>query len=230
MYLAYIQKMIESSRRQDASAMQRFFIWLVAGVVAVPVMTVLHELGHYFTSRAFGFPSVVLHYSSVRDANFDQFWALVHTGNLVAAASLYPVWKVAIVAIAGPVVSLAIIFTAALFATRGACNPFIVGIGTSAAVRFFVPMATGMVLLLRWAAHNPGLLLANVDEYNFALASRTLPVLAVFLSSLAALVGLYFLVLQTRRKVGIMPIVSMSAGIAIGFGLYMTWIGPYFLP
>ncbi len=69
-------------------------LWFVAGVLAVPVVTLLHEAGHYTDSRVMGWPGEVIHYSSTAPRNGEP------------DAEKYPASQLALVSIAGPIVSI----------------------------------------------------------------------------------------------------------------------------
>src|SRR5688572_8770855 len=97
--------------------------WIGAAVIAVPLGVLLHELGHFLAYWAFGFPGVALHYSSATHSVERAFWQLVYRGNVEAAASLLPLWKVGLATAAGLIATCAVTFLCCLIAARKSPHP-----------------------------------------------------------------------------------------------------------
>ena len=98
--------------RKMARPLTVFALWLGVSIVAVPLVLMIHELGHLLMAIAVGFHQVRLHYESVTYADQDLFWQRMQSGAKAQAEALSPFWKVAVVEIAGPLASLATLFIA----------------------------------------------------------------------------------------------------------------------
>ena|SRR5438876_5501160 len=117
--------------------LKSFIARLGAAILAVPVVLMIHEFGHLLTAITLGFHNVRLHYESVSYADQNLFWELIQSGAKAQAAAVSPFWKVAVMEIAGPVVSLATLFIAARWVRR--CWIAAV-IGVVATWRFIAPV------------------------------------------------------------------------------------------
>src|SRR4029077_6116521 len=159
-------------------------IWFTAGFASVPVAVLLHELGHYTTGRLLGWRDLALHSSRVDLAS----------GGSIVASAIHAPWKVALVYVAGPAVSLALIFVAALLVRGSRRHAMPAALGLSSAVRFLWPLATGIVLVLRWIVSNHAPFHPDLDEFNFATNSGLPPWLCLFSSFLAAVIGVFWMI------------------------------------
>jgi hypothetical protein len=191
-------------------------MWGGAGALAVPASTLLHELGHYAIYRFFGAPQLELHYSSI---SFDR-----------AAAGL-PGWQVALSEVAGPMVSVVILWLAVWFARRLSANPLVVAMGLVSSLRFYAPFAVGALLILRWALHSRGGALGtNVDEFNAALAAGVPPLLVIAPAVVIVAAGDAMLLRSLPKGRRLMPLIWLAAGTVIGFVGYFRYLGPWVLP
>lgn len=89
-------------------------VWGIAGTVAGPAGVLLHELGHYATAVALGFPEAALQFASISYANSEAFWQALARGERDAAAAIYPLANAGAVSIAGPAVTIALSLLCAL--------------------------------------------------------------------------------------------------------------------
>ena len=195
-------------------------IWFAAGFACVPVTVLLHELGHYTAGRLLGWHDLAFHYASVR----------LTSGSPIVASPIRAPWKAAFVYVAGPIVSLAIIFVAALLVGRPGWDAVSAAFGFSTAVRFWWPLATGSVLLIRRIASNDTPFHPDLDEFNMAVDIGIPSLLSLFSSFFAAVVGLLWIVKQLWRRELAFPLASLTLGIAAGFAFYFGFLGPHLLP
>lgn len=186
----------------------------------MPVSVVLHELGHYSAGRFLGWRDLALHYSSVRLAS----------GSPVVASAIHAPWKVAVFYVAGPIVSLAIIFAAALLAGSPGRHAIPAGLALSSAVRFLWPLGTGIVLLLRRIVGSHAPFHPDLDEFNFAVNSGVPPLLSLFSSFFAAAIGVFWMARRLWHRELAFPLVSLVLGAAAGFAFYLGFLGPRLLP
>ena len=198
--------------------------WIGASVIAVPLGVLLHELGHVVVYLAFGFPDVVLHYNSATYSAERTFWQLISRGNVAAAASTLPLWKVGLATAAGLLVTCAVAFVCCLFAARKNPQPLVIALGVFAPVRFLA----GITVLTAWLSGKP--VRAGTDEAHLAALTGVPIILLIF-------AGLLFLVLVWIWMVRSIPQdhrwVSLGAlvpGLALGIVLYFWVIGPWLLP
>ena len=105
-------------------------------LVVLGVLVAFHEFGHFLFYRAFGFQGAVLHYSSTNYSLEKTVWQLINRGNLAAAASMIPLWKVGIATAAGILVTYVVALGCLLFAARKSPHPLVVALGVFAPVRF----------------------------------------------------------------------------------------------
>lgn len=190
--------------------------WFAAGFASVPITVVLHELGHYSAGRFLGWRDLALHYSSVRLAS----------GGPVVASAIHAPWKVAFFYVAGPIVSLAILFVAALLVGRPGPLAVSAACGLSSAVRFLWPLSMGTMFLVPGIERN----YPNLDEFNFAVNIGIPPLLSMFSSSFAAAVGLFWMARRLWHRELALPLVALAVGVAAGFAFYLWFLGPHLLP
>lgn len=194
--------------------------WFGAGLVSVPVTALLHELGHYAAAELLGWSDIAFHYSSVT----------LISGGPIVATPIHAAWKVAIIEIAGPAVSLAIIYIAASLSYRSSLHIAGAALSLAAAVRFVFPLATGGILLLRAMARNRAAFHPNLDEFYFAENWGIPPFLVLLSSVLAAGFGVFFMIRSLWDRELISRFVSVVLGIAAGFAIYSGFLGPRLLP
>jgi len=195
-------------------------LWFAAGFASVPLSVLFHELGHYTAGKLLGWRDLAFHYSSVD---------LASEGSIVASVIHAP-WKAALVYVAGPAVSVAIIFFATLWVGRPGGHAVPTAFGLSSAVRLLSPLATGTVLVLRRILTNHAPFDPNLDEFNFATNLGMPPLLFLFSNFFAAAIGLFWTARRLRHRELAFPLVSLALGIATGFAFYFGFLGPHLLP
>lgn len=197
--------------------------WIGASVIAGPLAVLLHELGHLLAYLAFGFHGVALHYNSATYSIERAFWQQVYRGNLVAAASMTPLWKVGVATTAGLLVTFLVTVGCWLVARKNP-NPFVIALGVFAPVRFL----SGLPSIPVWLSGQP--VKAGTDEAHLAVITG-LPVLLLIFA------GLLFLALAWTWLVRSIPkdqrwssLVSLVSGLTLGGFLYFWCIGAWLLP
>ena len=200
------------------------FMWIAASVVAVPLGVLLHELSHLLFNLAFGFQGLALHYSSTTYSMEKTFWQLIYRGDLAAANSIIPLWKVSMSTAAGILGTCLVSSVCCLFAARKNPHPLVIALGIFAPVRFLSGLSTIRV----WLAGKP--VRAGTDEAHLAA-------LTVIPMPFLIFAGLLFLVLVWIWMVRHIPqdhrwiyVGSLFSGLAIGSFFYFWVIGPWLLP
>ena len=198
--------------------------WMGASVIAVPLGVLLHELGHFLAYRAFGFQGVVLHFSSATHTVENTLWQQIYRGNLAAAASLIPLWKVGLATAAGILVTIVVTVVCCVFAARKDVHPLAIALGIFAPLRFLSGISTIPVALSGRPVR------AGSDEAHLAVLTGIPLIVLVF-------AGLLFLVLAWIWMVRAIPkdhrwvsLGSLVAGLALGIFLYFRVLGPWMLP
>lgn len=198
--------------------------WIGASLIAVPVGVLLHELGHLLAYLVFGFPGVVLHYSSASYPLEKTLWQQIYRGDLAAAASMIPLWKVAVATATGILVTYVVTILCCLFAAKKGPQPLAIALGIFAPLRFLSCISTIPVSLSGRPVR------AGTDEAHLAALTGIPPSLLVF-------VGLLFLLLAWIWMVRIIPkgdrwvsLGGLVSGFTLGAFLYFWVIGPWLLP
>lgn len=198
--------------------------WIGASVIAVPLGVLLHELGHLLAYRAFGFQGAALHFSSATHALENTLWQQIHRGDLAAAASMIPLWKVGVATAAGILVTCVVTVVCCVFAARKDAHPLVVALGIFAPLRFLSGMSTIPVALSGRPVR------AGTDEAHLAVLTGIPLIVLVF-------AGLLFLVLAWIWMVRTIPkdhrwvsLGGLVSGLALGLFLYFRVIGPWLLP
>jgi hypothetical protein len=156
-----------------------------------------------------------LHYSSV---SFNR------------AAAMLPGWEVVWSEAAGPAVSIVILWLAVWFTRRSLrVNPLVVAMGLVSSLRFFTPLLVGGLLIIRLASRSRGVLGANVDEYNAALAAGMPPLLLIVPTLAIVAVGDALLLRSLPQGQRLWPLVWLAAGTAVGSIAYF-YLGPLVSP
>ena len=206
------------------STWQLALTWMGASVIAVPLGVLLHELGHFLAYRAFGFQGVVLHFSSATHTVENTLWQQIYRGNLAAAASLIPLWKVGLATAAGILVTIVVTVVCCVFAARKDAHPLAIALGIFAPLRFLSGISTIPVALSGRPVR------AGTDEAHLAVLTGIPLIVLVF-------AGLLFLVLAWIWMVRAIPkdhrwvsLGSLVAGLALGILLYFRVLGPWMLP
>ena len=198
--------------------------WLGASVIAVPLGVLLHELGHFLSYLAFGFQGVTLHYSSATHALENTLWQQIYRGNLAAAASMIPLWKLGVATAAGILVTCVVTVVCCVLAVRKDAHPLVVALGVFAPLRFLSGISTIPVALSGRPVR------AGTDEAHLAVLTG-LPLI------LLVVAGLLFLVMAWIWMVRAIPkdhrwvsLGCLVSGLALGLFLYLRVIGPWLLP
>ena len=198
--------------------------WIGASVIAVPLGVLLHELGHLLAYLAFGFQGAALHFSSATHALENTLWQQIYRGNLAAAASMIPLWKVGVATAAGILVTCVVTVVCCVFAARKDAHPLVVALGIFAPLRFLSGISTIPVALSGRPVR------AGTDEAHLAVLTGIPLILLIF-------AGLLFLVLAWIWMVRTIPedhrwvsLGGLVSGLALGVFLYFSVIGPWLLP
>lgn len=198
--------------------------WIGAGVIAVPLAVLLHELGHFLAYWAFGFQGVALHYASATHSVERTFWQLVYRGNVNAAASLLPLWKVGLGTTAGLLSTYVVTFACCVLATRKSPHPLVIALGIFAPVRFLSGLPTIV------AALSGKSVTSHTDEAHLA-ALTGIPLLLLNFAGLAVLVLAWIWLLRRIPKDHRwISRGSLVLGLALGIFVYFFLIGPRLLP
>jgi hypothetical protein len=174
---------------------------------AVPLMTMVHELGHFVAYRLFGFETRVLHYASAT----------------ATPTPAHPAWQLGLAAAAGPTVSLLALVGCCVFVRRRGPHPIAVTNGLATVIR--LPFVTASASLL-FGDRAPRLL---VDELiaatAFHVSALTIIVPEVCLVCVAAI-----WLLSRWLACGRSAILCTLMGTVVGAGLYFGVMGPVLLP
>ena len=199
-------------------------VWIGAAIVAVPLGVLLHELAHVMVYLAFGFPDVVLHYSSATYSVEKTFWQLIARGNLAAAASTLPIWKVGIATAAGLTVTCLTAIVCCFFARSKNPHPLAVALGVFAPVRFLA----GIPVLAAWLSGKA--VRSGSDEAHLA-ALTGIPVVLLIVGGLLFLALVWSWIIrhfpQDHRWVRYAGLLS---GLSLGIFIYFWGLGPWLLP
>jgi hypothetical protein len=193
--------------------------WVAAGLLAVPLGCLLHELGHYLVALVFGFQGATLHYFSANYAMEETILNFMAKGDRAGVSAIYPLWQIALNAIAGPAVGYFLILPACLLVVKIKPSSFFISLGTMPLIR---AIPETLVALL-----SPQML----DDENTAAFALGLPptIFQVigFLISLAAAIWLARQIPKAQRR---LALISMSFGIIAGLIVYLAFLGPWLLP
>lgn len=148
-------------------------LFLAGAALSGPAGIVLHELAHGAAAYAFGFPGVQLHSTSISYDGSTRLWALLSAGDRAAAAALFPLWQVGVVALAGPLVTLGLTLgSAVLLRRRSPSRPLpqiwracLAGWALMASVRGLTSVYYVLVVRPQYPDARP-----NFDEINAARA------------------------------------------------------------
>jgi hypothetical protein len=201
---------------------RRWRVWFLAGMIAGPLGTVIHESGHYLTARILELPGTALHATYVSYTGSTEIRELLQARQRDAASQIAPMWKVALAAAGGPVVSLLILGVTILCRRRWLLAS--VAVGFAEGWRFSAPAMVGAVLLLRAALGNRTRLNANVDEFNVARAMDVNPLLVILPVVLAVAIALVVLVWTIPRADRWRLSLSLGVGLALSLTVYMNFI------
>ncbi|MGI8617464.1 MAG: hypothetical protein ACR2L6_00025 [Gemmatimonadaceae bacterium] len=201
--------MIEA-RHREYGYWRRLLAWFGAGVAAVPLTILTHELGHFLAGRAFNHPRVALHYASVSSD---------------AAKAGYPPWQLATVAAAGPLVTIVTVLLCCYLATRYRPRPLIIALGLFAPVKFSV----GLVFIYYWltGVRNST---PNFDEFNVAKHAGISPLVPSLIGAAVLLGGWFWLVRSIPGVERARALTALILAMVASLALYAGFVGPLLLP
>lgn len=198
--------------------------WIGASAIAVPLAVLLHEFGHLLAYLTFGFQGVALHYSSSTYSLEKAFWQQVYRGNLAAAASLIPPWKVGLATAAGIFISCVVTLVCCFFAARKSPHPLVVALGIFSPVRFL----SGIPTILVWLSGKP--VRAGTDEAHLAVLTGIPVVLLIVAGLLFLLLAWVWLVRSIPKRHRRISLGGLVTGLAVGAFFYFWLIGLWLLP
>lgn len=212
--------------QEMARQLKIFAVWLGVSILAVPLVLMIHELGHLLTAIALGFHHVRLHYESVSYADQDLFWRLMQSGAKAQAAALTPFWKVAVLEIAGPLVSIATLLVACRYVRR---SWIAAAIGTVAIWHFVAPLLFVWVNF-RLARHGVAPMQhMGMDEFDFWMVTGVSVRTTLFIELGLIMFGLVQIERAMQKGIRLAASGAMVCGMLIGVPLYYA-IGPHLLP
>lgn len=212
------------SALQIAPSWRHALKWIGASAIAVPVAVLLHELGHLLAYVIFGFQGTELHYSSSTYSLEKTFWQQVYRGNLPAAASMIPLWKVGLATAAGIFITCAVTFVCWFFVAKKSPHPLVVALGIFSPVRFL----SGIPTLLVWLSGKP--VRAGTDEAHLAALTGIPVVLLIIAGVLFLLLAWVWLVRRIPKRQRRISLGGLVLGLAAGGILYFRLAGPWLLP
>jgi hypothetical protein len=198
--------------------------WIGASVIAVPLGVLLHESGHFMAYLAFDFQGVVLHFSSATHTLETTLWQQIYRGNLAAAASMIPLWKVGVATAAGILVTCVVTVVCCVFAARKNGQPLVVALGIFAPLRFLSGIATIPLALSGRPVR------AGTDEAHLAVLTGIPLILLVFAGLLFLVLAWIWLVRTIPKDYRRVSLGSLVSGLALGVFLYFRLVGPWLLP
>ena len=198
--------------------------WIGASVIAVPLGVLLHELGHFLVYQAFGFQGAALHFNSATHALEKTLWQQIHRGDLAAAASIMPLWKVGVATAAGILVTCAVTVFCCVYAARKDAHPLVVALGIFAPLRFLSGISTIPVALSGRPVR------AGTDEAHLAVLTGIPLILLIFAGLLFLVLAWIWLVRTIPKDHRWVSLGGLVSGLAIGVFLYFWGIGPRLLP
>ena len=209
----------QRARRQAST----FAVWFCASVLLVPVVLMIHEMGHLLVGLTLGFQHLRVHYESVSYAGQNAFWMAIQAGNRAKAAASTPFWKVAALEIAGPLAWLATVLFAAVYVRRFWLAAVI---GTVGIFRFLAPAA--FVLVNYRLAHHglPPIPHWGTDEFDFWLLTGVSVQITLLIELALIAVGLCLIERGIRRGIRLSAWAAMFGGMWAGVVLWYRF-GPH---
>lgn len=201
-----------ASSARPVSRIRRFLAWGGVAALAAPLGIILHELGHFVTAKAFGFPDLVFHYASVTDR---------------AAEVGMPAWQQGVNAVAGPLVTLAIVLGCCVVARLRGPSPLAIAPAFAAGIRTFVVCGGFLIGRVLRPHQVPR---GNFDELNAARHLGIPPEVVTGASFLLLVLAWAYLTRRIPRSERWMALGAITMGTVAGIVLYVQWIGPMLLP
>ena len=175
-----------------------------------PVGIVLHELGHFAVGLSLGYP-VRMHVGSVSGG---------------AAIGLASDLHVAMEAVAGPLVTVALAAIAIWGLLRRPGSRWALALAITAPIRFIVGGVYLFAVIKAWLEETAFQGTPNFDEYNAALALGLSPVCLVAVQTLGLLAYWSWVITQPRPVARLASVASVLVGAVVGIALWMALIGP----
>lgn len=212
------------SALQIAPSWRQALRWIGASAMAVPLAVLLHELGHLLAYLIFGFQGAALHYSSSTYSLEKVFWQQVYRGNLPAAASMIPLWKVGLATAFGVVITCSVTLVCLYIAARKSPHPLVVALGIFSPVRF----VSGGPAILGWLTGKP--VRSGADEAHLATLTGVPKVLLIAAGLLFLCFAWVWLVRSIPKQRRWISLGGLVLGLAAGGILYFRLVGPWLLP
>lgn len=111
--------------------------WFAGGLVAAPLGILPHEIGHYLVLLALGVPDLALHFVGVT-WDLEEFWLAVWREDYATAATIAPLWGVALSDAAGPLVTYALVLACCYGCATWRPHPALVAVAYFAQARINV--------------------------------------------------------------------------------------------
>ena len=178
-----------------------------------PAGIVLHELGHFAVGWFLGYP-VRLNVGSVSG------------GPELGAA---PDWAVALMASAGPLVTIALMAIAAVALMRRPLSKWALALAITAPLRFLVG-GTYLFWVIKARLENSAFSgTPNFDEYNAALALGLSPVWLLAIQMIALVCYWFWSASRPARGRRLLNVGSVLIGAVAGIAIWMALAGPALL-
>ena len=203
---------------------RRALPWLGAGLIAFPAVVLLHELGHYFVFRAFGFPGTVLHYASADFTGSMEFERRLLIGDPAGAAAIVPVYQHALAVVGGLLVTYLSVLLAAWWTARRGIHPLVLAIGLASPLRF---LSLRRMLMAVFAGRP---VLMRTDEGMLILATGLPPILLIVAGLACWVGGWIYLIRKMPAGDRGLPLAALLVGTVIGAVVYAGYLGPWLLP
>lgn len=206
--------------------------WFFGGLVAAPLGILPHELGHYLVLLALGVPDLALHFVGVT-WDLEEFWLAVWREDYATAATIAPLWGVALSDAAGPLATYALVLTCCYGCAVWRPYPALVAVAYFAQAR--IRIATQYAWQRLFNNELPSDLEAmaagaNFDELRVAvLTGIPVPLLVGFALVFLAATGTWLLRYLPRGR-RIVAALSMVVGMIVSLVAYAGYVGPWLLP
>lgn len=211
---------------RPGNAARWFFASALTAVVAVPVVTLLHEFGHFLAATLFGFRDVAIHFESVSYFGNQSFWTMIMAGDRLHAAAVYPLWKIALLEAAGPAMSLAITLLCAIFARK---FRQLAVVALVANLRLIAPLAFLAITWLRTHLGRSGATRPGMDEFNFWLLTNVPVVVSFVVEFTIAAAGAALAMRSVPQGRRLWSLAGALSGVCLGVPCYFA-LGRWLLP
>ena len=198
-------------------------VWLTAGLFAVPIAILPHEIGHYLVLLGLGVPELALHYAAVT-WDLREFWEAVLRDDRASAARVAPLWGVALSDAAGPLVTYGVVAACCCGCAHWRAHPLLIAVGYVSQLRIW-PGALHVYRDMRGIESSP-----NYDELRVAILTGIPVQILVGFALVVLLVTGIWLARRFPRERRVAAPVSMLIGTAAGVRVYAGYVGPWLLP